>query len=250
MKEYRADLHVHTVLSPCADLEMTPAKIIQKAKQANLGILGITDHNSTKNAILVKKLAAEEDIFVLTGVEVTTREEVHCLAFFERETELNVFQAFLEDNITRIPNPEGHFGYQPVLDENENIIELIDYYLAAALKINIHQVQKMVYELNGIFIPAHVNRAYNGIFAQLGFIPAGLQFDALGITKHLTENKARKQYALQNNISLIRNSDAHFLDQLGQTFTNFRVQKPSFNEVKKALNQVDKRLVKIDENDC
>ena len=82
MKEYRADLHIHTCLSPCADLEMTPTNIVQRAKQKGLQIIGITDHNSTKNALMVRRLAQKEGIFVMTGAEVTTKEEVHCLVFF------------------------------------------------------------------------------------------------------------------------------------------------------------------------
>lgn len=30
---YKADLHIHSVLSPCADLEMSPINIINKAKE-------------------------------------------------------------------------------------------------------------------------------------------------------------------------------------------------------------------------
>ena len=83
MKKYRADLHIHTVLSPCGDLEMSPVNIVQKAKERSLNILGISDHNSTLHAPLIKKLAAKEGILVLMGAEVTTKEEVHCLCFFE-----------------------------------------------------------------------------------------------------------------------------------------------------------------------
>jgi len=113
---------------------MTPANIVQRAKETGLQIIGITDHNSTKNALLVKRLAEKEGIYVLTGAEVTTKEEVHCLAFFEHKNQLEKFQQFLDVNITIIENPDGHFGYQPVVDENDNILELIPNYLPAALK--------------------------------------------------------------------------------------------------------------------
>ncbi|HZH71470.1 MAG TPA: PHP domain-containing protein, partial [Mariniphaga sp.] len=94
MKKFRADLHIHTLLSPCASLEMTPRKIIQKAKAGGINIIGITDHNSTKNALLVKEIAEDAGIFTLTGAEITTREEVHCLVFFEYPGELMTFQKF------------------------------------------------------------------------------------------------------------------------------------------------------------
>jgi PHP family Zn ribbon phosphoesterase len=245
MNEYRADLHIHTVLSPCADLEMTPANIIERAKKSGLQIIGITDHNSTKNALLVKRLAHEEDIFVLTGAEVTTKEEVHCLAFFEFENQLTQFQQFLDEQITFIPNPDGHFGYQPVVDENDNILELIRNYLPAALKSGIEEVQKVVEKLDGIFIPAHVDRPSNGIFSQLGFIPPGLKFDAMGISRFSSEKDVRKHHVIQNEITLIRNSDAHYLQQIGEIYTMFYLEDICFTEIKSALNQQNNRFVKM-----
>ena len=245
MNKFRADLHIHTLLSPCADLEMTPANIVAKAKESGLEIIGITDHNSTKNALIVKKLAQNEGIFVLTGVEVTTKEEVHCLAFFEFEYQLNEFQRFLDANITIIPNPDGHFGYQAVVDDNENILELIDNYLPAALKSSINDVQKTVENLDGIFTPAHIDRQTNGIFGQLGFIPPGLKFDALGISRLSSEKDVRKHHVIQNEITFIRNSDAHILNQIGEVYTLFYLDKIGFSEIKKALNQQDGRFVKI-----
>lgn len=238
MQKYKSDLHIHTVLSPCADLEMSPANIVKRAKEKGLQLIGITDHNSTKNAKLVKRLAEKEGIFVLCGAEITTKEEVHCLSFFEKENELEEFQKYLDKNITLIKNPDGHFGYQPVVDELENITEMIPNYLAAALKVGIHEVQKKVYELNGIFIPAHVNRQSNGIYSQLGFIPSSLKFDALGISGNRSEKDVRKHYVIEKEITLIRSSDAHFLEQIGKVYSLLNMNSRSFVEVKYALNQL------------
>lgn len=245
MKQFRADLHIHTLLSPCADLEMTPRNIVKKARESGLQVIGITDHNSTKNALLVKQLAEGEGIFTLTGAEVTTKEEVHCLVFFEAPGQLQQFQQFLDDNLTHIPNPDGYFGYQPVIDKEENIVELIPYYLPAALRVGITRVQQRVYDLHGIFIPAHVDRPSNGIFSQLGFIPSGLKFDSLGISRYCSEKDVRKQYVLQNKTTLIRNSDAHYLEQIGEIYTVFNMQEMNFSEIKMALGQQANRFVEI-----
>jgi 3',5'-nucleoside bisphosphate phosphatase len=45
-----ADLHVHTCLSPCATLDMTPQKIVAQARLMKLEMIAITDHNSAENA--------------------------------------------------------------------------------------------------------------------------------------------------------------------------------------------------------
>ena len=243
MQQFRADLHIHSLLSPCADLEMTPLNIVQRVKEKQIDIIGISDHNSTKNALVIKQLAEKQGIFVLTGAEVTTREEVHCLTFFEKENELQKFQQFIDENITKIPNDEGYFGYQPVVDENENIKEMIPYFLPAALQKGITQVQQQVEKLNGIFIPAHIDRSANGILSQLGFIPPTLKFDALGLSRHGSVKHVQKQYVLQNKITFIRNSDAHFLEQIGEIYSLFNLKEISYLEIKKALNQLDGRFV-------
>jgi 3',5'-nucleoside bisphosphate phosphatase len=82
MKTFRADLHIHTVLSPCGDLDMSPGNIVSEAVNKGLDIIGITDHNTTRHCNLIKRMAEEKGIFVMQGAEITTKEEVHCLAFF------------------------------------------------------------------------------------------------------------------------------------------------------------------------
>jgi len=243
MQKFRADLHIHTVLSPCADLEMTPRNIVEKAREAGLQIIGITDHNSTKNALVIKDLAKTEDIYVLTGVEITTKEEVHCLAFFEETEQLQTFQDYLEENINKIPNPNGHFGYQPVIDADENVLEMVSYFLTTALKKGISEIQRKVYELNGIFIPAHVTRPMNGILAQLGFIPDDLKFDALGITSKASGDDVRKKNGLSKEITLVYNSDAHYPEHIGRNYSVFNLQELNFEEIRMAFKRQNKRFV-------
>jgi PHP family Zn ribbon phosphoesterase len=245
MNKYRADLHIHTLLSPCASLEMTPQTIVEKAKKVGLQIIGITDHNSTKHTLLVKKLAEKEGIFTLTGAEVTTKEEVHCIVFFEHPEELNQFQKFIDENITRIPNSEEYYGYQPVIDEDENILEMVPNYLPAALKVGIEKIQKKVEELNGLFIPAHVDRSVNGILSQLGFIPPSLKYDALGLSRHGSEKHVKEQYVIQNKTTFIRNSDAHYPEQIGEIYSIFHLKELSFSEIKKAMKQQDNRFCEL-----
>ena len=55
MKEFRADLHVHTVLSPCAEIEMLPPLIVSEAKVRGIDLIAITDHNASANISAVQK---------------------------------------------------------------------------------------------------------------------------------------------------------------------------------------------------
>ena len=237
MNKYLADLHIHTALSPCAEPEMSPANIVKQAKKCGLSIIGITDHNSTLNAGLTKIIGERNGIFVLTGAEVTTKEEVHCLVFFEKDTELSAFQEFIEENISRIPNNEGYFGYQPVVDENDQIIQLLDYFLPASLKKSIDQIRKKVDELNGIFIPAHIDRPVNSILSQLGFVPKGLNIDAMSISANSSEKDVRKHHVINHEMAFTHDSDAHCLDQIGEICSEFYLHEINFREIKMALKK-------------
>ena len=71
MPLYKADLHTHTLLSPCGDLEMTPEHIIEVALRNGIDIIGITDHNSTRHCKLAEHYSKNRDIFVLCGAVIS-----------------------------------------------------------------------------------------------------------------------------------------------------------------------------------
>lgn len=243
MNLYKADLHTHTVLSPCGDLEMSPSSIIEKAKKEKIDILGITDHNSTKNCKVLDDIAKDNDVFILKGVEVASKEEVHCLAFFDKYDELNEFQCFLDEHLPKIKNDVNKFGYQLVVDAQENILEQIEYLLMSGLNVGLSEIETKIHELNGLFIPAHIDRMRYSIISQLGFLPSDLQVDALEISKYATKKEFIKQNNYLADYSFIQSSDAHFPENIGNVKTIFQMNERSFNEVKLALREEAGRKV-------
>lgn len=247
MKLFKADLHTHTVLSPCGDLEMSPLNIVQQAKNKGVDILGITDHNTTKNCKALEKAAKKHDLFILKGAEVNTKEEVHCLAFFEKDDELFEFQQYIDIHLPKIKNDIKKFGYQVVVDQNENIIEHIDWLLISALDVTIEQIEKKVHELNGLFIPAHIDRSRYSVISQLGFVPNDLNFDALELSKFVSKNKFVDENNYLADYTFIQSSDAHFVDNIGDITTSFLMQERSFVEIRKALKSQNNRKVLVNE---
>jgi 3',5'-nucleoside bisphosphate phosphatase len=245
MNKYRADLHIHTVLSPCGSLDMSPVKIIEKAHKKGLDIIGITDHNSTRHCKLISKLAEPSGIFVLMGAEVTTREEVHCLSFFENDDQLSDFQNYLELHLPPVPNNTEKFGYQVVVDENEQILEEIEFLLISALDQSIEQVEQKVHSLGGIFIPAHIDRPSYSIISQLGFIPSDLLIDGIEISANCKVESIFPFLGKRKDLALLRNSDAHYEDQIGKVFTTFEMEHRSFAEIRLALHGFQGRKVSI-----
>lgn len=245
MKTFRTDLHIHTLLSPCGDLEMSPANIVSLAGQRGLDIIGITDHNTTKQCELVWKLAQKTSLTVIPGCEMTTREEVHCLGLFEDFDALRIFQDYLDQHLTIIPHNAALFGYQVLIDEDENILEELENYLGASLDVSVEEVEQKVHELSGIFIPAHIDRPRNSLFSQLGFFPPELKVDALQISKLAEEITIREKYKISPDITIVKFSDTHFPADLGKIYTNFEMEKPTFSDIKKALARKDGRNVWI-----
>jgi len=236
MTVYKADLHIHTVLSPCGDLEMSPKNIIKKAKERGIDIIGITDHNSTLHCSLAREIGKREGVFVLTGVEVTTKEEAHCLAFFENDFYLSEFQKFLDNSLPDIPNDVERFGYQVVVDEEENILRQIDKLLISATDKSIEEIESKVHELEGIFIPAHIDKLKNSVISQLGFIPFDLKVDALEFSKNVNEDKFFADNAYLRGYRIIKSSDAHYIEDVGSVFTQIECRELSFQSIKVWLN--------------
>lgn len=234
MNSYKADFHVHSVLSPCASLEMSPSRIISRAKEEKIDVLAITDHNSTLHCRLMTELGKNENIFILPGVEINTKEEIHCLAFFEDIEKTNVFQKFLDENLPKIKNRSNVFGYQLVVDENENILDEIEWLLISALDTTISEVEREVHKLNGIFVPAHIDRKSNSIISNLGFIPNDLNIDAVEISPSGTTE-------FFEGYGCIRGSDAHIPEDIARGYTEIIMESVSFEEICKAIKKVEGR---------
>ena len=222
---------------------MSPVNIIETAKAMQLDIIAITDHNSTLHCALTQQLGKRAGVFVVGGAEVTSREEVHCLALFASDESLTEFQQFLEDHLPYVPNNPDYFGDQVVIDEHEVIIEQVPTLLISALTASLADIEAKVKELNGLFIPAHVDRPSYSLISQLGFIPESLQADALEIHRKTVPAQFRDQYRVDPNLALIKSSDAHMLKDIGRGYTSFQMEEASFAEIGKALAGIAGRKV-------
>ncbi|MGQ1891712.1 PHP domain-containing protein [Thermophagus sp. OGC60D27] len=231
---FRADLHVHTCLSPCGSLDMSPVRIIREAREKQIDILGITDHNSTRQCKVIMELGQKAGITVWGGAEINTREEVHCLALFDDWKALEAFQQWLDRWLTVIRNKPDYFGHQVWVDEKENILGVEDRLLIAALDRSMEQSYDEVHRLGGIFIPAHINRKSYSLISQLGFVSPDIKADALEICKGVKgETIERMRWA--GIKPLIGGSDAHYPEQLGTGITLLKMKNRTLNEFKKAL---------------
>ena len=236
----KLDLHTHTCLSPCGDARMIPQRILQSAADRNIDVIGITDHNSMENVAAVKKAAHSFEIAVLGGMEVTSQEEAHILAFFDEIEVLEDFQELIYSNLHGANSPEA-FGYQWVVDSEGNVEDVNPRLLIGATALPIHSVVDAIHGRNGIAIAAHVDRTAYSVISQLGFIPCDLDLDAIELSPFYEETGSING---SRNLPTVTFSDAHFLEDVGRTYTQSFLRKVSVEELKNAVRGEKGRWVR------
>lgn len=244
LRTFRAELHVHTVLSPCAEVEMIPPLIVQQALENKIDIIAITDHNATANIRAVQKAAQGTGLIVLPGVELQTVEEVHSLCIFEDTSQAEVFQKIVSQALPPLKNDPEHFGEQFVVDETGDFIRREDQLLILSTEMSLSQAWRFVNEMGGIFLPAHVNRKAFGLLENLGFIPQDIPLPAVEISRHLKSDEAIQKFPQLFGYTLLKGGDAHRLDELAG-FNQFSLVAPTFAEIKMAIHSFEGRSVKI-----
>ncbi len=227
MRKVRADLHLHTCLSPCADNQMQTAAIVEQAKKAGLDMIGICDHNSAENVSAVMKAGVRQGLTVIPGIEVTSREEVHILGLFNTEQDLMRLQDIIYENLPG-QNDDEAFGPQLIIDEYGNVVGNNPRLLIGATTLTLEQIIDAIHQFAGLAIASHVDRQRFSLIGQLGFIPKGLKLDAVEVSTPL---RAGQEY----DYPVITSSDAHFLEDIGKSYTCFMMEDTSVREIGKAL---------------
>ena len=235
MRKVRADLHLHTCLSPCADNMMQAAAIIEQAKKVGLDMIGICDHNSGENVSALMKAGERQGLAVIPGVEISSREEVHILGLFNTEQDLMCLQDIIYENLPG-QNDEEAFGPQLVIDEYGNVVGQNSRLLIGATTLTLEQIIDSIHQFAGLAVASHIDRQRFSLIGQLGFIPKGLKLDAVEVS---IPSSVRQEY----DYPVVTSSDAHFPEDIGRNSTCFMIEDMSVREIGKALRSEMGRMV-------
>jgi PHP family Zn ribbon phosphoesterase len=242
VQTYRAELHVHTVLSPCAEIEMIPPLIIETAVEKGINLISITDHNASANVEAVQKASKNSGVAVLPGMELQTREEVHVLCLFDTLDQLAALQTIVDSALPALENDRDHFGEQFVVDETGEFLWREDRLLITSTSLSIESAFQQVRQLGGLAIPAHVDRKAFGLIANLGLIPADLEIVALEISGRIKVQEAVKKFPQIRGFPLIQSGDVHRLEEfLGAN--RLVIEAPTVAEIRLALQGQDGRML-------
>lgn len=243
MKTLLADFHIHTLLSPCAEIEMTPHHIVMRAAQYGVDAVAITDHNASANAAAAVEAAKSYGVKVFPGMEVECREEAHIVVLFDTLEQLAAWQKIVDAHMSGLKNNAERFGAQFIVDDDDNFIAEEERMLLGPLKLPAAEVIQKVNAMGGMAIAAHVDRPSYSLLMQLGFLPSDMGLAAAEISSAgIRELKEQKLKLALGGLNYVTDSDAHMMDSFINGPKNLiTVKSLTVAELKLALAAEDGR---------
>jgi 3',5'-nucleoside bisphosphate phosphatase len=238
------DLHLHTVLSACAEVEMIPPLIVERALEVGLAGIAVTDHNAAENAAAVQQAAAGTSLSVLAGMELQTREDVHLLALLgDAESALRL-QERVYSSLPDLPNRPEYFGEQLVVDAAGEYLRTNDRLLQTATGLALEQAVAAVKDVGGLCLAAHVDRPANSLVANLGFVPPDLPLDGVEVSRRCDADAYAASRRDLRDLAVVSSSDAHRLSEVAAR-TLFLIERVSLDELALALRRERGRAIRV-----
>lgn len=215
------DLHLHSCLSPCGDMDMTPNNIVNMAKLLGFDIIALTDHNSSLNCEAAMKAGAKIGLPVIPGMELTTSEEVHVVCLFPNLEKALCFDEYVTLHRFKVKNRAQIYGRQVLMDENDEECGEIEDLLIVAGDISVMKVHDLVESFGGVCYPAHIDRDSMSLLSVLGEIPPECNFTAAEISYDGHKDTIIKNNPILNNLNIVTSSDAHYLENMREPLHTF-----------------------------
>jgi len=222
------DLHIHSALSPCGSLEMSPAAVVARARTLGLDMIAITDHNAVANACVAVDAGLREGVHVVAGMEAQTREGVHVLCYFPTPAVARAFHEEIYPFLPDMKNNEEFFGDQVEVDLDDNVVRFEPRVLLNSLEISIDELVGRVRNHDGEVIPAHVESDGFGLLPHLGVVPPDLDLKILEISWPHTGAQVLEMYPGLAAHSLVSHSDAHYLRDVGRAAMEVEMRELGF----------------------
>ena len=197
---------------------MSPQLILEQAVQKELNLISITDHNTVQHSILACKLSEDMPIRVIPGVELTSREEVHLLAYFPNTEALLKMEKEIDNYLPGKKNNSKVFGNQLYYDLKGEIIGIDDVLRQVALGIGLDNLIDFIHSIEGIAVPAHIDKDRFSLLSQLGFLDREANYDAVEVSKFKWRKDNFQLGNTWDGFPVIAGSDSHGVEDIGLFF--------------------------------
>lgn len=250
MRRFFADLHIHIgrtnrgrAVKITGSRNLTLTNILHMAKnQKGIDMVGIIDCHSPEVLDEIDDLVASGDLVELDDGGL----------LFQNSTTL-IMGSELEIYDLSCKGPIHVLCFLPKLATMKNFSK----WLSTQLK-NIHlssqriytpgrELQRIVKEMNGLFIPAHVFTPFKSLFGKGVESKLTEVFDANlidGIELGLSSNTDMADNLEQlHRYPFLTNSDAHSLQKMAREYQVLQLDHGSFEELRKALKNIENRKI-------
>ncbi len=214
MARYYYDLHLHSCLSPCGDMDMTPNNLVNMAKLLGLDVIALTDHNTCLNCEAAMKVGEEVGLLVIPGMELTTAEDIHAVCLFPTLEKALAFSAYVDENRFKVPNKAEIYGRQVIMNENDEEVGEIGHLLLPASFIGIYDAYRKAEEFGGICYPAHIDRDSLSILSVQGEIDPYCGFRTAEFADISKLDQLKSRHPILEHMNIITCSDAHYLENM------------------------------------
>lgn len=210
----KADLHIHSCLSPCGDNDMTPYNLVNMAKLLGYDMIALTDHNSCLNCESAVKVGRDIGLTVVPGMELCTAEEIHCVCLFSQLRDAMRFSEFIRESMPDIDNKPEIYGEQRIMDTADVITGCEKRLLHLASSVSVDEAYQLVKSYGGACFPAHLDRNSYSLLSVMGFIYPELGFRTAEFTPQARIEDFYGTNPLLREMKTVRNSDAHYLENM------------------------------------
>ena len=231
------DLHLHSCLSPCGDMDMTPNNIVNMSLLKGLELIALTDHNSCKNCPATLAVAGQAGLAVIPGMELTTAEEVHVVCLFPSLDRALEFDRLVSGRLLPVPNREDIFGKQQVMDEQDEVIGTKGHLLINATTISFDEAFLLAERSGGLAYPAHVDKSSTSVLSNLGFVPPESTFTCAEFHDFKNLHRIRREHPYFKKCNVICCSDAHYLEDIHEPEHQLYAESGSIPDILKTLHK-------------
>ena len=249
LHRYFVDLHIHLgstntgkPVKITASKNLTLENVIMEARdKKGMNMIGVIDCHVPEVLLQLRKWQEEGNLI---------EDEEGGLHFQELTLILGSELEIYDENcsgpihvLVYIPTIEGMWQFSQWLSERLKNITLSSQRVYENAKV----IQEKVRELNGLFVPAHIFTPFKSMFGKgvkkdISEVFNPLLMDAveLGLSSNTEMASTISQI---NNYTFLTNSDAHSLQKIGREYQVMQMARPSFEELRKVLHNVEGRGV-------
>ncbi len=218
---YYYDLHIHSVLSPDADVLMTPNNIFNMAYLKRLDIISVTDHNSCKQLQMMDELSKSYDLLFIPGIELSLKEDFHVLIYFKHVNDANKFDHLIDQWRDKTRYDDDLVHGQSITDINDEVIDYYPYDLSKNLSLSLNDLHQLLKPFHHILVFAHVNRTKHSGIDYLG----KTHVDAIELSKQAKDSFIHDHKL--DKYKILYNSDAHEIVDINEKIDKNKLELES-----------------------